>query len=110
MRILLDECVDWRLSRSIQGHEVVSVQQAGWAGLPDESILERAAASFDVLITVDRNLTVQQQISRYDLGVVVLSAPSNRLADLLVLVPDLLLALDWTRPCEAQVIKRRPSE
>jgi hypothetical protein len=32
MRVLLDECVDWRLSRDIVGHEVKTVRQLGWTG------------------------------------------------------------------------------
>jgi predicted nuclease of predicted toxin-antitoxin system len=32
MRILLDECLDWRLGRELPGHEVESVPQRGWAG------------------------------------------------------------------------------
>jgi hypothetical protein len=31
MKILLDGCVDWRLSREFQGHEVKTARQMGWA-------------------------------------------------------------------------------
>jgi hypothetical protein len=30
MRVLLDECVDWRLSRELVGHEVKTALQMGW--------------------------------------------------------------------------------
>jgi hypothetical protein len=34
MKILLDECVDWRLMRDLEDHEVRTVKQAGWELLP----------------------------------------------------------------------------
>ena len=104
MRILLDECIDWRLGRAIASHDVQSVHQVGWARYLGSSASERASGNYDVFITVDRNLTVQQQVSRYHLGVVVLSAHSNRLSDLESLVPELLAALPIARRGEALVV------
>lgn len=94
MRLLLDECVDRRLARDIVGHEVSTVQQAGWAGIQNGELLRRAAAAaFDAFITADRNLSFQQNPIELPLAVVVLKAPSNRLADLKPLIPKLLAAL-----------------
>ena len=31
MRVLLDECIDWRLSRAIVGHDVKTAKQMAWA-------------------------------------------------------------------------------
>jgi hypothetical protein len=31
MKVLLDECVDWRLARELEGHEVKAARQMGWA-------------------------------------------------------------------------------
>lgn len=42
MRILLDENLDWRLARSLPGHEVESVQKNGWAGIKNGALLARA--------------------------------------------------------------------
>jgi hypothetical protein len=47
-----------------------------------------------VLIRVDRNLPFQQNLAVLDLAVVVLQAPSNRLADLQVLIPKILAIVD----------------
>lgn len=30
MKVLLDECVDWRLLRDLDGHDVKTVRQVGW--------------------------------------------------------------------------------
>lgn len=98
MRILLDECLDWRLSRFIAGHEVKSVGQMGWAGIKNGELLTRVSAHFDVFVTVDRNLAFQQKVDKIPTRVVVLRAKSNRLAELLPLVPKLLAALASARP------------
>ena len=94
MKLLLDECLDRRLARDIVGHEVSTVQQMGWAGIQNGELLRRAAAAaFDAFVTGDRNLSFQQNLAELPLAVVVLKAPSNRLADLRPLVPKLLAAL-----------------
>ena len=33
MRVLLDECVDWRLSRDLAGHQVMTSRQMGWTSI-----------------------------------------------------------------------------
>jgi hypothetical protein len=43
MRILLDENLDWRLSRDLPGHDVKSVPLIGWAGLKNGVLLAQAA-------------------------------------------------------------------
>jgi hypothetical protein len=51
------------------------------------------ADRFDALVTVDKRLPHQQHVAGRPLGVVVLRARSNRLADLLPLVSALLETL-----------------
>ena len=98
MKILLDECVDWRLAREIVGHEVSTVHQLGWSGIVNGELLTRAEKEFEVLLTVDRNLSFQQSLPEFDIAVVVMYAPTNRLQDLANLVAKLLEALPLTKP------------
>ena len=98
MRVLLDESLPRQLAREIIGHEVRTVPQEGWAGLQNGELLRRSAvAGFEAFITADQNLQYQQNLAGADLGVVILAARTNRLADLLPLVPELLLALERIR-------------
>lgn len=97
MRILLDECVDWRLARDITGHEVRTARQMGWTTIKNGELLTLAAKEFDVFVTVDRNLVAQQNPSTYSIAVIVLQASSNRLADLRPLVPELLRVIDFAK-------------
>ena len=65
----------------------------GWGDLDNGDLLDAMNGLFDALVTVDKRLPQQQHITDRALGVVVLRAKSNRLSDLLPLVPDLLAAL-----------------
>jgi hypothetical protein len=98
VRILLDECVDWRLSRAIVGHDVRTAQQMGWTAIKNGELLALASESFDVFITVDRNLSFQHNVRALPIAVVVLHARTTRLADLLPLVPNLLAVVDSAKP------------
>ena len=62
----------------------------GWSTIKNGELLALAAKDFDVFITVDRNLSFQQNLPAFTIAVIVLCAPSNRLADLQPLVPELL--------------------
>ena len=93
MKVLVDECVDWRLSRDIVGHEVKTARQMGWSTIKNGELLSLAAKQFDVFVTVDRNLSFQQNLPAFAIAVIVLRASSNRLADLQSLVPELLASI-----------------
>jgi predicted nuclease of predicted toxin-antitoxin system len=94
MRVLLDECLPRRLKAHLAPHQVITVPEAGWAGTKDAVLLRAASGLVDVFITVDSNLAYQQRITSLPFMVVVLSARSNRLADLLPLMPKVALALN----------------
>lgn len=97
-RVLLDNCVPRRLATAIEGHEVASVVDLGWADLKDGELLDRMADKFVVLVTVDRGIRHQQRLHNRSLSIVVLRARTNRLADLLPLVPALLVVLNHMKP------------
>jgi hypothetical protein len=70
----------------------------GWGDLNNGALLDAMADQFDALVTVDKRLPQQQSVKDRPFGVVVLRARSNRLADLLPLVPALLRALSGLGP------------
>ena len=82
MRVLLDECLPRRLKADLIDHEVRTVQKEGWAGLKNGDLLRVAAGRFEVLLTVDRNIAFQQNLSELSIAVVAIVARSNRLNDL----------------------------
>lgn len=94
MRLLLDECVPRRLKRLIIGHEVATVPEMGWASIKNGRLLKLAEPSFDVFVTVDRNLEYQQNLDSYQIAIVVLVAKNNQFRELRLLVPSLLASLE----------------
>ena len=98
MIIFVDACIDWRLARDIAGHEAKTAHEMGWASLRNGELLARASSQFDVFLTVDRNLSFQQNLPAFDIAVVVLRSTSNRLVDLQRLLPDLLASLATAKP------------
>ena len=99
MRILLDECVPGPLRRELPGHDVRTVPEMGWPGKKNSELLQLVvAANFEVFLTVDQNLQYQQNLKAAGVAVIVLVAPSNRLADLVPLMPKVQAALATIQP------------
>ena len=106
MRILIDECLNWRLARALTGHYAVSTQRMGWAGLKNSALLNEAEKQFDVFITGDLNLNFQQDATKYNIAVVVLHAESTQLHHTLPLMPNVLALLPTLK--SGQVIDVHP--
>ena len=84
MRVLLDENLDWRLVRYFDADfQVTTVSRQGWKGMRNGELLERATAVFDALVTMDRGIEHQRNLRKYTIGVVLISAKSNRIEDIL---------------------------
>lgn len=106
MRILLDECVDQRLRLQFHQHDCQTAGYARLSGLKNGALLRAAElAGFEVMITTDQEIPFQQNFDRRSIAIVVPCAPTNRLADLLLLVPVALTALDTIAP--GQILRVR---
>jgi len=74
MRVLVDNCVPRKFARLILGHEVVHARQMGWHELKNGQLLTAAQEEgFDVMITMDKNLRYQQNLSSRTISVVILA-------------------------------------
>lgn len=99
MLILLDECVPRPLRKELPGHQVQTVQKMGWSGKRNGSLLQLMdAAKIDVFLTVDQSLGFQQNLSQFKVAVIVLTAKTNKLVDLLPLMPEVHSALSTIQP------------
>jgi hypothetical protein len=92
--VFLDECIDWRLAHDIVGHDVKTARQMGWTTIQNGALLTLASQHFDVFVTLDRNLSFQQNLDSFSIAVVVLKAKTSRLTDLKPLIPNLLTAIE----------------
>jgi hypothetical protein len=93
VRVLLDENLPRDLTRVLVGHQVLTVQELGWAGVKNGELLRRAAGRFDAFITMDSNVQFQQRLEGLTFGIVVIHARSNRVADLVPIADLVLTAL-----------------
>jgi hypothetical protein len=100
MRILLDECVPRRFRHELLGYEVCTVPEMGWASFKNGVLLASASGKFDVLVTTDQRLTYQQNVSGFEIAIVVLAVRRNKLEFLLPLVLQLLKVLKEVKPGE----------
>jgi hypothetical protein len=69
-------------------------------------LLRLASAEFDVFLTADQNLDEQRNVSHHDIAIIVLVARSNRLDDLIPLVPRLLELLPTVRSGRVHRVSR----
>jgi predicted nuclease of predicted toxin-antitoxin system len=106
VKLLLDECLDWRLRHHLPGHEVKTVQEMGWDGIKNGALLALAQTDFHVFITGDRNLSFQQNLPAFTITVVVLKAESIRLIHTRLLMPKVLALLSSFKP--GQVVTVTP--
>lgn len=103
MRVLLDECLPRRFKAYFPEYQVITVPEAGWAGKKNGELLRAAAGLIEVFVTVDSNLAYQQHLTSLPFAVIVLKVRSNRVQDLVPLVPEILAALESALP--GQVVR-----
>ncbi len=97
MRVLLDENVPQGLAALLTGHEVTTVGDQGWGGITNGELLARADGQFEALLTMDRLLPQQHNLSRFKFGVVLIRARSNRMVHLRPILPAILEGLSRVR-------------
>ena len=98
MRVLLDEQIPLDLAEALQGHSVDTVVGRGWAGIKTGELLQRMRGDYEALVTLDRGIEFQQNVSLLPFGVLIVRARSNRMVHLQPLVPAMLDALAILKP------------
>jgi hypothetical protein len=98
MRILLDENLPRKLSEHLMGHQCRSVVESGWSGKTNGELLALADPLFDVLLTLDKSLPYQQNLESGRIAVLIVRARSNRIQDLLPIIPECLTAMESIQP------------
>lgn len=105
MRILLDECINHRLRKYLPGHDCQSARYAGFGGLTNGDLLDAAeAAKFEILLTVDRGIAYDQNMSGRKIAIIVFRTRSIALKNLIRLVPACLQHLETIATGEVIVI------
>jgi predicted nuclease of predicted toxin-antitoxin system len=89
MKILIDECLPAALKENLisLGHECQTVREAGFEPKKNGELLNLAEGRWDVLLTSDRNIKYQQNMAGRNVSILILCAKSNRMKDLVPLMP-----------------------
>ena len=103
MRVLLDENLDHRLRNHLGVHDVVTVSYLGWMGLKNGELLRMAEENgIHVLVTGDRTLSYEQNLTGRRIAIVVLS--SIELPILRKHLPSIVAAIDHALPGSFQAV------
>jgi hypothetical protein len=109
MRILLDENLPRKLAGHLIGHTCRTVVECGWSGKKNGELLGLADPQFDVLLTLDKNLPYQQNLDTKQIAVLIVRARSNRIQDLLPVIPECLAIIETIKPRQVVRVGSPPS-
>ena len=90
MRILFDNGAPKPIARSSTGHEITYARPIGWHELKNGDLIQKAeAAGYEVLLSTDKNIRYQQNLSGRKISLVILG---NSQWPLVRLYPDRIAA------------------
>ena len=108
MKILFDQNAPRPLSRYLAGHAVVRAAELGWEELSNGELIASAEAhGFEAMITADRNLRYQQNLTGRQLIILVL--PSGRWPVVRPYIPQIGEALETAKPGDYVEIRVGPA-
>jgi|SRR5580692_1530411 hypothetical protein len=100
MKLLLDEFLPRKMKFlfSGSGHHCETVGEAVFGAKENGELLSLAEGMFDVLITVDKNLKHQQNISNRRIAILVIRAAPDDIDDIRPHLPEMLTGLRSIKP------------
>ena len=98
MNLLLDECLPRKLKFLFPGHQCTTVREAGFGSKENGELLALAEGSYDVLITIDKNIRYQQHMTGRRIAIMIIRAYSNDISDIEPRIPEALIALQSIQP------------
>jgi hypothetical protein len=97
MRILFDQGTPVPLRRLLVGDSVSTAFEMGWSGLGNGA-LAAAEGSFDILVTNDKNLRYQQDLTSRNLAILVL--PTTSWPTIRTHTPQVIASIEALQPGE----------
>ncbi len=106
MKILLDECLTRKAKRHLNEFEVVTVPEASFSGLKNGKLLKAAVeGGFDILLTIDKNIDYQQNVSKFAIAIVILDTPRSHIKYVEPLIPAFKAQIDSYEPGNAYTVE-----
>jgi predicted nuclease of predicted toxin-antitoxin system len=106
VKILLDENIPVQLKSVFTGHEVSSVndREVGWKNITNGRLLAEMEGRFDLLITADRNMFAQQNLTGRSICILVV--PTNRRHDVIALGDRIVAVVGGIRAGDYVVLEK----
>jgi predicted nuclease of predicted toxin-antitoxin system len=98
MRVLIDECMPHKFKLCLRPHDCQTVPEAGLAGKKNGGLIGLAEGRFDVLVTLDKGLQFQQNLTGRKIAIVLIRSRSNRMADVQQHTQACLAAIESSQP------------
>ena len=93
MRVLFDHNIPKGLASFLKGHEVTLAVQMGWQSISNGELLAQTeAAGFEVMLTADKNIRYQQNLTNRRIAIVLITNPTWR--ELLPFVDRVVSGID----------------
>ena len=80
------------------GYKCSTAQEMGWSGIQNGELLALADPLFDVLVTIDKGIQYQQNMTARRIAIVIVRGRSNRLEDLSLNFPACAEILQSIQP------------
>jgi predicted nuclease of predicted toxin-antitoxin system len=96
MKILFDQGTPAPLRHELAGQICSTAHEMGWSDLSNGELLAESEGSFDLLITTDKNLRYQQNLSGRRLAILVL--PTTSWPTIQLHIPAIAATLASIRP------------
>jgi len=103
-RVLFDENMPRKLRRDLPEFYIRTAQEQGWSSYKNGELLKQLMGEFDVLVTIDRNIPHQQNLAKFNVGVVEIELPDTRLVFLRELIPQIREAIAAVAPGQLIII------
>ena len=108
MLVLFDQATPVPLRSFLREHKVETAYQRGWDKLKNGDLLKAAQeAGFEVLVTPDKNIRYQQNLTNYTIAIIVLGNP--QWPALRHYVDRVVAAVNTAKPgsyCEVEIPER----
>ncbi|MGA7853204.1 MAG: DUF5615 family PIN-like protein [Candidatus Acidiferrales bacterium] len=99
MKLLIDECLPRKIKNNLATHDCHTVPDTGLAGKRNGELLSLAEElGYEIFLTMDKGVEYEQNLQHRRLAIIILRAKSNRLGDLLPLLPNCLAQMETIKP------------
>ncbi len=104
IRVMLDACLPHWLRHRLYPHDVETAHHAGLDQLADAPLLDAIEGRFDILVTMDRNLSFQQRLAGRRLAVLVVRVRDQSPDSFESIVPALSKAIAEIAPGQLRTV------